>query len=133
MRSPAAAAAVLFVQGLRVRPEIVDAMQTWRFTAKLGIVVASFAVALWVAMRLARPDADQPKALAMLLLPMIMPSAAIAWEMAISPKGTWSIWAAGSNSRICLLYRRTAFRAGHRRDRQASDSRSDRRGVGLGA
>jgi hypothetical protein len=87
----------------------------------------------WVAMRLARPDADQPKALAMLLLPMIMPSAAIAWEMAISPKGTWSIWAAGSNSRICLLYRRTAFRAGHRRDRQASDSRSDRRGVGLGA
>jgi hypothetical protein len=37
---------VLFVQGLGVRPEIVDAMQTWRFTAKLGIVVASFAVAL---------------------------------------------------------------------------------------
>jgi hypothetical protein len=48
MRSPAAAAAVLFVQGLGVRPEIVDAMQTWRFTAKLGIVVASFAVALWL-------------------------------------------------------------------------------------
>jgi hypothetical protein len=126
-------AAVLFVQGLGVRPEIVDAMQKWRFTAKLGIVVASFVVALWVAMHLARPDADQPKALATLLLPMIMLSAAIAWEMAISPEGTWSIWAVGSNSRICRLYRRAAFRAGHRRDRQASDSRSDRRGVGLRA
>jgi hypothetical protein len=97
-------ASALFMQSLGVRPDIADALQTWRFTAKIGIVAVSFAAALWASARLAHPDADQGKALAVLLLPLLMLTLAAGLELAISPADTWSTWAIGSNARVCLLY-----------------------------
>ena len=94
----------LFMQGLGVRPDIADALLTWRFTAKMAIVLVSFAVALWATARLASPEAHQGRTLAMLALPLLMLASAIGAELAISPASTWSTWAIGSNSRVCLLY-----------------------------
>jgi hypothetical protein len=97
-------ALALFMQGLGMRPDIAEALQTWRFAAKVGIVLVTFAVALWAAARLGRPDASQRKALTLLLLPLLMLVSAIGGELAISPADTWSTWAIGSNARVCLLF-----------------------------
>jgi len=98
------AAVALFMQSLGVRPDIADALQTWRFTAKMGIVLASLAVALWAAVRLAHPDADRRRTLAPLSLPLLMLALAIGAELALSPASAWPAWAIGSNARVCLIY-----------------------------
>jgi hypothetical protein len=97
-------ALAFFMQSLGVRPDIADALPTWRFAAKMAVVLVSLVVALWATARLARPDADRRMALAMLALPLLMLVSAAGAELAISPASTWSTWAIGSNSRICLLY-----------------------------
>ena len=94
----------LFMQGLGVRPDIADALLTWRFAAKMAVVLVSFVVALWATARLARPDADRRSGLALLALPLLMLASAAGAELAMSPASTWSTWAIGSNARICLLY-----------------------------
>ncbi len=97
-------ALALFMQGLGVRPDIADALPTWRFAAKMAVVLVSFGAALWATARLTRPDADRRRALASLTLPLLMLASAVGAELAVSPASTWSAWAVGSNSRICLLY-----------------------------
>ena len=62
-------ALVLFMQSLGVRPDIADALPTWRFAAKMAVVLVSFVAALWATARLTRPDADRRRALALLALP----------------------------------------------------------------
>ena len=76
---------VLFAYSLGVRPDIASALQTWRFATKLAIVLTSFAVTLWAAARLARPDANELRTLAVLALPLAMLALAIAGELAVSP------------------------------------------------
>jgi hypothetical protein len=92
----------LFVAGLGVRPDFGSALQTWRFTAKVAIVLAFLAVALWATAQLARPQADGRKVLAALLLPVAMLGSAVAWELVVSPADTWAARAIGTNSRLCL-------------------------------
>ena len=59
-----AVSAVLFGIGLGVRPDIGNAVLTWRFLLKLAIVLMACAVAFRAAARLARPDASPPRVLA---------------------------------------------------------------------
>ena len=96
-------AGALFVQSLGVRPDVGAALQTWRFAAKVAIVLASFAAALWATTRLTRPDAGQRRTLAVLAVPIAMLALAIGWELATSPASSWSGRAIGSNSRLCLV------------------------------
>jgi hypothetical protein len=96
-------AGALFVQSLGVRPDVGEALQTWRFAAKVAIVLASFLTALWVTTRLSHPDAGQRRTLAVLSLPVLMLAFAIGWELATSPASSWSGRAIGSNSRLCLV------------------------------
>jgi hypothetical protein len=95
-------AVALFALRLGVRPDIANALQTWRFDAKLIITLLCFAAALWATARLARPDADQLQALAALLLPPVALAFAIGWELMASSAATWSTRAIGSNSRLCV-------------------------------
>jgi hypothetical protein len=95
-------AGALFVVGLGVRPDIAVAIQTWRFVAKIAIVLVCFVAALWVAVQLTRPEADQRRVLAALLLPAAMLVAAVAWELAASGADAWWVRAIGTNSRLCL-------------------------------
>ncbi len=94
----------LFLQRLGVRPDIAEALQTWRFTAKVSVVLVSLGVSLWAVARLARPDADQRRTLAILALPPALLALAVGGELAMSPASTWSTWAIGNNSRVCLFY-----------------------------
>lgn len=95
-------AGALFVAGLGVRPDIAVAIQTWRFVAKVAIVLVCFVAALWVAMQLTRPEADQGRVLAALLLPAVMLVLAVGGELAASGGNAWWTRAVGTNSRLCL-------------------------------
>lgn len=96
-------AGALLAQRLGVRPDIADALQTWRFAAKLAIVLASLAAALWLTVRFARPDVHHRHALVVLALPVAMLALAICGELVVSPARTWATWAVGSNGRLCLI------------------------------
>jgi hypothetical protein len=96
-------AGALFVQGLGVRPDVAEALQTWRFAAKMAILLASFATALWATTRLIRPDAPQRRTLTVFSIPIVMLALAIGAELATAPAGSWSDRAIGSNSQLCLL------------------------------
>ena len=94
----------MFVYSLGIRPDIADALQTWRFASKLAIVLTCLACALWATARLTRPEADQRKALAVLALPVAMLALAGAWELAMSPPEAWPALAIGRNWRLCLTF-----------------------------
>jgi hypothetical protein len=96
-------AGVLFVHMLGIRPDIANALQTWRFPTKVLITVVSFAAALWASAQLARPDADRRKALFALALPMALLAVAMGCELLQSPAATWAARAVGSNSRLCMM------------------------------
>lgn len=95
-------AATLFGHVLGVRPDIFDALQTWRFDAKLAITVLCLVTALWATVKLARPDADQSKIAAALSLPVLALAAATGLELMSTSPPTWLPRAVGSNSRLCL-------------------------------
>jgi len=95
-------AGALFAAGLGVRPDIAGALQTWRFDAKLAITLVGLGAALWSTAQLARPEVDQRKALAPLLLPAALLGLAVASELVSSPADAWTARAVGTNSRLCL-------------------------------
>jgi hypothetical protein len=97
------AAGALFLAHLGVRPDLADALQTWRFVAKVAIVLIAFAAALRATVRLTRPEIDLRTALAALLLPVAALVAAVGWELAATPADTWAARAIGTNSRLCLV------------------------------
>ena len=97
-----ALAAALFAYRLGVRPDITNALHTWRFDAKLVMTLLCFIAALSATARLARPDADRRRALAALSFPLLALALCIGWELATTPAHTWSIRAIGSNSRLCV-------------------------------
>jgi hypothetical protein len=94
----------LFFYDLGVRPDFANALQTWRFDAKLLTTLLCFAAALWASPQLARPDADRRAVLAALAFPMVALAFGISWELLASPAHTWSTRAIGSNSRVCVTY-----------------------------
>jgi hypothetical protein len=97
-----AIAVALFALRLGVRSDIAYALETWRFDAKLIMALLCVGAALWAAPRLARPDADQPQALAALYLPLLALALAIGAELMVSPEATWVSRAIGSNARKCV-------------------------------
>ena len=96
-------AGVLFAHTLGLRPDIANALQTWRFPTKVLIALACFAAALWASVQLARPDAGRRKVLFVLALPVAMLAVAMGWELLQSPVATWPARAIGSNSRLCVV------------------------------
>jgi hypothetical protein len=95
-------AGALFLASLGVRPDVADVLQTWRFDAKLAIVLLSVAAALWVTAQLTRPEIDLRKVLAALLLPVAALASAVGWELSASPADNWAVRAIGTNSGLCL-------------------------------
>lgn len=95
-------AGALFLLGLGVRADIADALQTWRFLAKIAILLVCLAAALWASAQLARPDADRRRVLAALIAPLTVLGSAVAWELATTAPLTWWPRAIGTNSKLCL-------------------------------
>ncbi len=89
-----------FLIELGVRPDIGDALVTWRFNAKLAVVAAMMALGLVECIRLCRPTA---KAWGMPLWgSAILLGIAALTEMVMSPSASWGARLVGSNSVICL-------------------------------
>lgn len=95
-------AAALFMLILGVRPDVVRALMTWRFGMKLAVTVVCFAAALWATFELARPDANVPRALLVLALPLALLAVTVGYELIASPMDTWRARALGTNSRLCV-------------------------------
>src|SRR5690349_12083915 len=95
-------AAILFVSLLGVRPDIIRALQTWRFDMKVATTLACFSVALWATYELVRPDADTRRTLLLLALPLAFLGVTVACEVVASPADVWMGRAIGTNSRLCL-------------------------------
>jgi hypothetical protein len=95
-------AAILFMSLLGVRPDIIPALQTWRFDMKVATTLVCFSVALWATYELARPDADTRRTLLVLALPLALLGVTVACEVIASPTDAWMGRAIGTNSRLCL-------------------------------
>lgn len=95
-------AALLFAEMLGFRPDIAGALHTWRFDAKLAIVLLLFVNALHATARLTRPDADISAATLRLALPLLALAIAVGWELSSTARDTWLVRAVGTNSRVCL-------------------------------
>lgn len=96
-------AAALFVHVLGVRPDIMQALQSWRFDIKVVITLVCFATALWATYELARPDANTRRALLVFALPLALLAVTVGCELIVSPVDTWVGRAVGTNSRLCLV------------------------------
>jgi len=95
-------AASLFVYLLGARPDIIGAVQTWRFDIKMAITLACFLAALRATYELARPDADVRRALLWSALPLALLAVTVGCELIATPMHTWAGRAIGTNSRLCL-------------------------------
>lgn len=96
------AAAALYAIDLGIRPDIGEALQTWRFLSKLGMVLVGCGTALWATARLTRPFAKPRKVLRALALPAILLVVAVGLELAVSPVNAWGARAIGTNAVLCL-------------------------------
>jgi hypothetical protein len=96
-------ATALFMQVLGARPDIMQALRTWRFDIKVAITLICFAVALWATCELARPDANALRALLVSALPLALLAVALGCELIASPMDTWVGRAIGTNSQLCLV------------------------------
>jgi hypothetical protein len=91
----------LFFVELGVRKDMAQALSTWRFDLKIGLVLLALGSAFSLCMALSRPvPADRP---ARRLLPLAALAAmAAAIELTVLPGASWGTRLVGSNSLICL-------------------------------
>lgn len=92
----------LFFAAIGVRPDIAQALATWRFNLKVGLVLLALLLAFGLCLALSRPvTAGHP---GRRLLPLLaLAVAAVAIELVILPSGSWSSRLVGSNAVPCLI------------------------------
>ena len=96
-------AAVWFAIDLGMRPDILTALQTWRFLLKLAVMLVAFGCALWACMRLAEPGTTLVEvAPALAAAPLLLVVGSLL-ELASVPPADWTAHAVGSYWRICLV------------------------------
>ena len=89
-----------FLLALGARPDIGQALHTWRFVLKLVIVAMAALLITRECVRLMRPLA-RPSAWPILAVIALL-GAALVVELTISPSSTWGQKLVGQNSVICL-------------------------------
>lgn len=95
-----AVALLAFLWALGARPDIAQALHTWRFVLKLVIVAMIALLVTRECIRLMRPQA--PPSVWPILAAVTLLAAALVVELLISPSSTWSQKLVGTNSLICL-------------------------------
>jgi len=91
----------LFLVALGVRDDIVQALATWRFDLKIGVVLLALVLALSLCMALSRPVAAGRSGRRLLPLAALA-ILAVAIELSVLPSASWGTRLVGSNSLICL-------------------------------
>ena len=91
----------LFFFELGVRQDIAQALVTWRFDLKVGLVLSALVSAFALCRALSRPVPSRRPV--RLLLPLAALAAmAVAIELAAVPSASWGTRLVGSNSLVCL-------------------------------
>ncbi len=85
------------------RPDLGEALSTWRFDAKLLSVAAILAGSWSAALHSSRPETEPQAAILRAAVPVLVLVLAIGVELASSPAATWGARAIGSNARLCLI------------------------------
>lgn len=98
----ALASFALFMLLLGPRPDLLEALQTWRFDLKVAIVALAVAVAAIDCIRLASPVPPRPGWWRW-LVPALL-ATAVAVELAVTPRGTWATRLVGTNALDCLAF-----------------------------
>lgn len=91
----------LFFLALGVRDDIVQALATWRFDLKIGMVLLALVLAFSLCMALSRPVPSGRRGRHLLPLAALA-IMAVAIELAVLPRTSWGTRLVGSNSVICL-------------------------------
>ncbi|MCX7364630.1 MAG: NrsF family protein [Alphaproteobacteria bacterium] len=91
----------LFVLDLGLRKDLAQALATWRFELKVGLVALALASAFGLCTALSRPVPSAPSLRRLLPLAAVA-ALAIAIELAALPRASWGARLVGSNSLVCL-------------------------------
>jgi hypothetical protein len=93
----------LLALDLGIRPDVVSALLTWRFTLKVVVAALLLVAAYWAATRLARPETTaRDVAIALVAAPAVL-GLAVGYELVTLPAAEWSARAIGSNAGLCLV------------------------------
>lgn len=92
----------LFMLLLGPRPDLLAALQTWRFDLKLAIMALAVAIATIDCIRLASP-APSRGGWWRWLVPALLASA-VAVELVVAPRDTWATRLVGTNARDCIAF-----------------------------
>ena len=96
------ASLALFFVAIGVRPDIAQALVTWRFNLKVGLVLLALLLAFGLCLALSRPvTMGHP---GRRLLPVLaLAVVAVAIELVILPSTSWASRLVGSNAVPCLI------------------------------
>ena len=97
----AAASLALFLVELGVRADIAEALVTWRFELKVGMVLLALGLAFSLCVSLSRPVTSGRAGWRLVPLAALA-VAAVAMELAVLPSAAWVARLVGSNAVICL-------------------------------
>jgi hypothetical protein len=92
---------IAFLAVLGPRSDLSQAIGTWRFDAKLGIVAMAAVLTLGECIRLMRPTA-KPSALIALIIAVSL-IAAVMIELLVVPSAAWGARQIGQNTFVCLV------------------------------
>jgi hypothetical protein len=96
------ASLAILLAAMGLRPDIADAIVTWRFDLKLGLAALAFTLGFAECVRLARPaSANGPSALVWVVPALLLATVAI--ELAVIPADAWSVRLIGTNAAPCVL------------------------------
>lgn len=97
----AAVSLVIFALEFGPRVDLAAAFATWRFDAKLVLVISALVAASAACLAMARPLITVRWRWAVLPV-LLIAAAALATELAVLPAGTWEARLVGSNALVCL-------------------------------
>ena len=92
---------VLFFATLGIRPDIGDALATWRFNLKIVLVLVALAVAFSLCLAVSRPIRTGRETLRLLPLAALA-TIAVGIEVVVLPGAAWANRLIGSNALVCL-------------------------------
>lgn len=93
---------VLFLLAIGVRPDVAQALATWRFNLKVGLVLLALVLAFGLCLVLSRPVTSSPPGRRLLPL-LALAVAAVAIELVVLPSASWASRLVGSNAVPCLV------------------------------
>ena len=95
-------AAVLFFEGVGLRPDISEAVKSDRFLFKFIVTISLAVTAIWVTLSVGRPGGSLAhRGLALAIAPALLACAA-AVELLVLPESQWMPHLVGRNARLCL-------------------------------